>query len=290
MRPLRNTDRVVPIEADSPLRCVAISGYEQESADQLHEVVQQAARALTRTHPFLSLGELECLTLGSDYRAALQLHETEGHAYSAEFMNSAETTLGLTLPTPTGVVVIVHPQVMAQMQSTERAETNKGCRIFMHELCHAHDIGLRREWLLHRARIPRDTDPLYWRCHVLWAEYFANRYSHFDGCDESDEWRRLDLLLEHLPLLSPEEAPEELAASFGYVLGTLAAICADVHDAHPAMARSIRAHGLAPAWLEARTVADELARTGECWQRDDAVLRLSTAVRLIDDACQCGTR
>jgi hypothetical protein len=290
MRQPCNAGHVAPIEANSALRCVTITGYEKESAEQVHDIVQQAAGTLKEAHPFLSFSRLERLTVGSDYRAALELHETEGRAFSAEFMNNAETTLGVTLPTQTGVVVIIHPQVMAQMRSTEHAETSQGCRIFMHELCHAHDIGLRGEWLLRRARTQRDADPLYWQCNALWAEYFANRYSHFQGCDQRDDWRRLELLLEHLHAMKPEHAALQLAASFGYALGTLAALNADVHEAQPDMARRVRAEGFAPAWLEARTVTDELAQTGQCWHREDGVLRLATAVRLIENTCRYRTR
>jgi hypothetical protein len=282
--------RVPRTEAGHSLQRITIAGYPEEAAEALQQLAQDMARHLLSHHPFLSFDRLECLLIAHDFRVGLALYEADGRAYDARFMDNAETALGVVLPTQAGLVAIIHPQVMAQLQGSDLAEKHQSQRVLMHELCHVHDIGLRREWLLRRARQRHDSDWLYWRCDSLWAEYFANRYSHVEGCDESDEWRRLDVLLEHLPDVEPEYASRQLASAFGYALGTLAALNADVHDARPDMARRIRAHGLAPAWLEARTVTEELAQTGECWQCEEGVLRLATAVRLIENTCRYGRR
>lgn len=278
------------IENDPPLRCIGVMGYPDEITAALLQAAQRFAARLIRRHPFLSFDALECLVIGSDFRDVLAAYEIEGRAYCAQFMAAAETALAVALPTRAGVVAIIHPQVMQQMLSAEPAVQNNGIRIFMHELCHVHDLGLRRKWVLQRARPQQAPDPLFWRCNSLWAEYFANRYSHFNGVDLGDEWQGLELVLEHLPRLEPSFAAQQVATAFGGALGSLAAEGIELDDARPDLAARVRAGGLSAAWLEASAVTEQLTLSGECWQHEAGVLRLMTAARLITNACKYGRR
>jgi hypothetical protein len=281
--PLFDPDIVV----EDPLPRVAIGGYSRDEAQAIFGTLQACASALLNRYPFLSFDKLDCLVVANDFRAALGLYEAAGRAFDARFMDYADTALGLTLPTSSGALVFIHPEIIDKLQSVDSVENVSGCRVFLHELCHVYDVDLRKKWLLRRSRSRLDENAVCWeQCSSLWSEYFANRYSHFEGCHESDDWRRLSRVLEGLSLMEPRHAASQLALNFGYALGTLAGMGADLDDAVPDLARQIRAHGLASAWHEARAVTDDLARTGACWQTEYGVLKLSTAVRLIAAACR----
>ncbi len=279
------TELAAAVEAAPPLRAIELIGFSDEVAALLAHTAQRFAACQLRFHPLMSFDKLDRLVIGTDYPQALQRYEADGIAFSASYAELAETSLAIVLPTLRGLILIVHPQVMFQLLSPNHDELVKGVRVFMHELCHVHDLGLRGEWQMHRAQHRDAASDLYWLCSSMWAEYFANRYSYFDGADVNDDWRRLDLLLEHLPRLAPLLATQRLASAFGYALGTLAAMGESLACVQPDLADKLASRGLRPAWVQADIATRRLGDTGECWQHKDGLQRLATAARLLEQAC-----
>ncbi len=271
--------------ADAPLRNIETIGFNAKAAAVVAETLQRYAASLRRRHPFLSFKNLDRLVVGVDYRQSMFRFEPEYFAYNKHWVKDVESTLGVVFPTSRGLILILHPQVIVQLSSMDERELGRGIRIFMHELCHVHDSGLRSEWLLRRARGPDVKDRVHWHCSSMWAEYFANRYSHFDAADVTDDWLRLFELLSLLPSLDPRSALPRLASTFGYALGTLAAMGPSLRSVQPDLAERLCAYGLGSAWAQAEAALSELGETVECWLHDDGVRRLEPAIRLIERAC-----
>ena len=273
------------VEADVPLRMIETIGFNDRAVAFISETAQRYAALLRRRHPFLSFDRLDRLVVGVDYRKSVMRFEAEGFAYNQHYADDVEDTLGLVFPTSRGLILIVHPQVILQLMQDDERELARGIRVFMHELCHLHDLGLRGEWQLRRARGPHLKDRVHWHCSSMWAEYFANRYSHFEAADVTDDWSRLFELLYLLPSLDAEFALPRLASAFGYALGTLAAMGSTLESVQPDLAQRLRDNGLGSAWTQAETTLNQLAETRECWLHDGGLRGLEPAVRSIERAC-----
>lgn len=269
-----------------PLHSIGVFAASQEDADRQVEAVQRCAATLLKRHPFLSLDALDRLVIGHDYLDAMHVYLADGRAHLSErYIEKAMYSLAHVLPTQAGIAVIVHPDVLLALQSTEPVQQVKGQRILMHELCHVHDLGLQRLWLMQHTQGNTDVCRTFRACFPLWSEYFANRYSYAEGSDQSDEWMRLDNLLQPFEQLEPGFAVGQTVQRFGYVLGGLAGQGVDLQDVRPDLVPRLHASGLWDAWREAQAMTAWLTETGACWINAQGVISLQGTVEQIREVC-----
>lgn len=272
-----------------PLQEIEVVGCEGLDAQRIAERVQLLGARLIQAHPFINLGCVERLVVGVDYPSAVQRYRAQGEAFAADFMQTADHAEGLAFATARGVIVIVAGDHVSGSMDTASSKAAACARIVVHELCHGHDLGTQHPWLwkASQAHAPKDEGALYWLCHTLWSEYFANRYSYFCNPSLTDDWIRLELLIEHLPRMNPVLAAAKIASAFGYALGSLAAEGASLQDLRPDIAQRLRSRGLWAAWFEACATAERLVQTSE-GKGEAGFLQLKTAARLITNTCRFG--
>lgn len=275
-----------------PLRTVEIVGCDGAAAQSMAEAMQCFGVLLMHTHPFINLEHIERVVVGMNYPLAVQRYKAQAEVFASNFLQLADVAEGLAFATEGGVIVLVRGDMLLGTLSGAPSTVAACSRLIVHELCHGHDLGQMRHWLwnaaTNRALVHEAT--IYWLCHTLWAEYFGNRYSYFCAPTLTEEWTRLGLLLDRLPGADPLHAAKQIAMTFGYALGSLAAEGARLEDLRPDIVQRLRARGLWAAWFEASTVTERLAQSGECWEHEAGMLQLQTAARLIVNTCRYGLR
>lgn len=275
-----------------PLRVVEIVGCDGPTAQSMGDAMQCFGVLLMHTHPFINLEHIERVVVGLNYPLAVERYRAQAEVFSSDFMQLADAAAGLSFATEHGAIVLVKGDTLLGTLSETQSTVAACSRTVVHELCHGHDLGQMRRWLWSTATNPAPLHEAnhYWLCHTLWAEYFANRYSYFCAPTLADEWTRLNLLLDRLPGAEPSFAAKQIAMTFGYALGSLAAEGAKLEELRPDIVQRLRARGLWAAWFEASTVTEQLAQTGECWEHEAGMLQLKTAARLIVNTCRYGLR
>lgn len=265
---------------------ILVMGYPPETRSPMANAITEIANTLQSHHPAISLQHLQTVVIGADYQDALNFCAKAAYPFDKNFVQRVAHAGGCCFPTEQGIVVILNASVIAAALSNDAPSLFLGKRIIRHELCHAHDIGRRRAWLLRWAKEPTSYHLAYGNCQNLWAEYFANRFAYYEGDEPYTDILRLSQVLQHLHTMQSDKASSALCAAMGYVLGTLHAMDQPLQAVAPALQRQIQSKGLLCAWNTADTALRKMLSTGAAWDHEDGILNVADAVHSVEQCCK----
>lgn len=265
---------------------ILVMGYPPETRSSIAKAVNESANALKNRHPTISLQHLQTVVIGADHQEALNFCREAARPFDENFVQHVAHAWGCCFPTEHGIVAIVHTSVIAAALSADPPFIASGKRVIRHELCHAHDVGKRRAWLLRWAKEPASYHRAYGDCQNLWAEYFANRFAYFVGDEPYSDILRLSQVLQHLHTLPRAPATRALCAAMGYALGTLHGMDQPLPAVAPQLQRQIQSMGLLQAWNMTDAALPKMLSTGAAWDSENGILYAADMVRSIEQCCE----
>lgn len=275
------------------------SSLTEEIAHNVVFQVRAVAQLLKEKHSWLDLSRLKDVFFYTDYLQGLRDAVGPNATPPAPTMEVGGLSLGMHLHRPEGACIVMQEAVAQALASDIDEHYDFGCNVLRHELCHVHDDAFKRE-LIERDGITFARDAMESRflpmSEALWAEYFANKYSHGKWSDANADLQLLSgavasvredvrqSILRYrtssndLDTLLSEVEPKArfLIQCFGYASGRLAGAETSLSQLAPDLEAQLKVAGLSQSWNVAIAKLDELDARRPNWGSYWAISELNT--------------
>jgi hypothetical protein len=307
---LRSTEKLMDrMFADPAISCSFKFSWtgDEEQANKAVTLLRAHAQLHKERHPWMSFANLKEMSFHVDYEQGLRDAVEPGSKHPEPTKEAGGLSVGMLLKSANGSKLVLHEGVAHALLSGKQEFNDFALSVIFHELCHVHDDSFKSS-LLTRDNIVVARNAMENRflamAEAMWAEYFANKYSHGPWSDVRSDFVllkdavrcvRADIRAAILTyrtshqldslLAIAEQKVRFLAQCFGYALGRFAGLGKTLEEHDAEMASVLANSGMTDAWRSAFETLEGMDARRPGWHTYWVVAELVPICRSLMVSC-----